>query len=234
MSRLLLVTPISVGSLDGPAMEAARTAVRPPTEVVAMSLDRGPGSIEDFYDEALAVPPMLDLLAREAPNFDAVVVNCFADPGVQAARDLLSIPVVGAGEASMSLAYLVAPAYGVVSVGKGSGARIRERARRFRLDGRLVWASGIDAHVLELGSDEGATARAVIQEAREALALGAEAIILGCTGLLPVARAVSVALPVPVIEPTTAALKMAESLADLGLHHVRGGIYQVPDLDKYR
>ncbi len=48
-----------------------------------------------------------------------------------------------------------------------------------------------------------------------------DVIILGCTGLSKVAELVAAKLPVPLVDPQVAALRMAESLVLSGLKHSR-------------
>lgn len=43
----------------------------------------------------------------ESEGYDAVVLYCFSDPAVDACREVVSIPVVGGGQASCLLAPLV-------------------------------------------------------------------------------------------------------------------------------
>lgn len=87
-------------------------------------------------------------------------------------------------------------------------------------------APGVDLGVLDLHADDAATAAAIEHLAHPCIERGAEAIVLGCTGMWRVARILGERLPVPVIEPLAAALKLAEALAGLGLRNSRRGMYQ--------
>src|SRR5215467_14451981 len=75
------------------------------TEVAAYPTSTGPAAIENASDAAVVVPELLRLgpLAEER-GFDAIVIGCFSDPGLDPLRELLRIPVVGPGAASFHVA----------------------------------------------------------------------------------------------------------------------------------
>jgi allantoin racemase len=53
-------------------------------------------------DEVLAAPGVVDAAIKaEADGAEAVVIDCMLDPGLDAAREAVSIPVIGCGEAAM-------------------------------------------------------------------------------------------------------------------------------------
>ena len=87
---------------------SARAVAAPGTRVDAVQPTMGPASIESHYDEALAVPGLLEQIALgEAEGVDAYVVACFGDPGLDAARELARGPVIGIAEAAMHAAALL-------------------------------------------------------------------------------------------------------------------------------
>src|SRR5436305_14418620 len=73
----------------------AQAAARPGTEIVTTQPERGPLTIESYYDEYLAIPGILEEIIRDEAQFDAFIVACWGDPGVDAARELTTKPVIG-------------------------------------------------------------------------------------------------------------------------------------------
>src|SRR6056297_974379 len=66
------------------------------TQVEIQDVPDGPASIESAYDELMAVPATLrGIVEAERDGFDAVIIGCFGDPGLEAARELVNIPVIG-------------------------------------------------------------------------------------------------------------------------------------------
>src|SRR5215217_7391921 len=84
--------------------QAILRAASPETRVVIRLPANGPSVIASTYEDARAAPAVLDaVLSAEADGADGVVVNCTADTGVEAAREAVRIPVVGATQAALHL-----------------------------------------------------------------------------------------------------------------------------------
>ena len=100
-----VVNPNTTGSMTALVAEGARAAAGPGTTVRAVTSRSGPASIESHYDEALAVPGLLEaVLEGSASGADAHVVACFGDPGLDACREVAAGPVLGIAEAAMHAA----------------------------------------------------------------------------------------------------------------------------------
>ena len=97
--RILVVNPNTTASMTEKIGAAARRVASAGTEIVAVNSAKGPASIEGFYDEAMSLAGMLSVI-RETKDFDAVVIACFDDTGLDAARCLTDKPVIGIGEAA--------------------------------------------------------------------------------------------------------------------------------------
>lgn len=232
MRRILVINPITTGAFTGIVKEYLEDIKAPHVQVEEASVQRGPSSIETFYDEAFALPGILKIVEAWRLRCEAIVINCFADPAVHAARELADVPVLGPGEASMSLALTLGHKFGVVSIFDNSGPWIELQARALGIENRLAGAVGVDIPVLELEDDPGKTARYLTEAAKDLIEKGAEVIVLGCTGMAPLTAMIKRELEVPVIEPLSAAFKMAELLIELGLRHARGGLYMPPSGEK--
>jgi Asp/Glu/hydantoin racemase len=103
--RVLLVGPTSAPwESIAQVIEAdlARLA-RPGVELTYRCTGAGPSEIRTTHDARAAAPFVVQAVADAARDgFDAVIVDCTADPGVAEARATVDIPVVGAGEALRS------------------------------------------------------------------------------------------------------------------------------------
>jgi len=104
-SRILFVGPTSEPwSSIATEVEAdlARLA-RPGVHLTYRCTGDGPAEIRNAHDARAAAPFVVTTITGAAgEGFDAVIVDCTADPGVAEARELVAIPVVGAGEALRS------------------------------------------------------------------------------------------------------------------------------------
>lgn len=181
-----------------------------------INLKKGPESIETFADEAEAGHRILNLIEEYKVGYDAVIINCFADPVVEAAAEISSVPVIGPARASMFLALNLGWKFAVISIYKKSGPWGEIQGRQYGIIDRMVYSTGIEIPVLELEKDPDKTKAEIIKEAEFAVReKGAEVIVLGCTGMSSIARAVQKKLNVPVIEPLAASVKVAEMILQL-------------------
>ncbi len=233
MKRILVINPITEDAFNAMTEEYLENFISDEIELEVISIDRGPSSIETFYDESFALPEVLKRVRENKDKFDAIVINCFADPAVHAAREISDIPVVGPAEASMLLALTLGRKFGVISTFRNSGPWIELQVNELGIEDRLAEAAGIEIPVLELGKDLDKTAQHLIEAAQKIIEeKGAEVIVLGCTGMARTAEIIRKKLNIPVVEPLAAAFKMAELLIDLNLVHSKNGLYMKPDTGK--
>ncbi len=218
MPRLRVITPIiSRGFRDeGPLHDCV-----PAGSVLTQAfLEKGPASVESAVDEVLAGPGVVDaaLLAQDE-GMDAVVIDCMLDPALDAAREAVSVPVIGCGEAGMRAA-AAAGAFSVVTVLQRQERDFRALAARYGLSEGLASVRGIGVSVLDLERDREGSIAATIRESRRALEDDrARAIVFGCTGMLGFDRAVAEALGWAgerVIDPLPHAVRVAHAAASTG------------------
>jgi allantoin racemase len=198
-------------------------AAFPGTEVEIVDNPQGPASIESAYEEYLSVPGTLEALQKlESRGVDGAIVGCFGDPGVDAARELLRMPVVGPGEAAMLLAASLGHRFAVVTVLDSIVQPLRRLAWSTGVLDKLASVRSVGIPVLELYQDLDRTMARMLAVGREAVAAdGADSIVLGCMTMAFAERhrALEEALGVPVVSPAHAALKFLEALVGAGLRH---------------
>ena len=183
----------------------------------------GPAAIQGPEDGEAALPGLLAEIDR-ADGFDALVIACFDDTGLYAARRRIAVPVIGIGEAAFHTAMLVAGTFSVVTTLAVSIPIIDENIMRYGLAARCGRVRASNVPVLEL-ERPGSTARETISDeiANALLHDGADAIVLGCAGMADLAADLSERHNVPVIDGVAAAVKLAEGLVTLGLSTSQAG-----------
>ena len=194
--KICLIVPIITKTFidEEHTQERFGNYVRPDTEVEVVYLDYGPASIESKYDEVLASPFVVKKAEwAEENGYDAVVVSCMNDPGVEAAKEVLKIPVVGPREAAWNIANI--------------------------LGTTVSWISAKGITVLELSQNLEKTYRALLEDGRRAMEEGANVLILRCTGMTGTAKRLTEELGTPVLEGEGLALALAQLFVDVGLAH---------------
>ena len=233
--RILVVNPNTTASMTDKIRETAVGVAAPGTEILALNPADGPISIEGHYDEVYCLPGLMDEARKGvADGADAVVIACFDDPGLEACRELVDVPVIGICEAAMAAASMVGHGFSVVTTLPRAIPIIEALALKYGYERhcRRVRAAAIP--VLALEEDGKAAAEKVRAEVLAAIEEdGAEAVLLGCAGMTDLASALTEETGVPVIDGIAAAVKFAEALVGLGLKTCKRGAYAPPRAKTY-
>ncbi|MGK0171324.1 MAG: allantoin racemase [Gammaproteobacteria bacterium] len=227
--KLLLINPNTTVSMTKKMALAARSVANSRTEVIAQTAAYGPESIEGYYDEVFSVPPLLEKIRGADPDIGGVVIGCFDDTGVDAARSITSVPVIGICQAAIQAASIVAGSFSIVTTLERSVPALEDLVRRYGYAHACRGVRASDIPVLEL-EDPASNA---LERLREELARAvredrAEAIVLGCAGMVDLAHRLSEEFGRPVVEGVTAAVKIIEGLHALGLRTSKAGGYASP------
>lgn len=151
----------------------------PALKVTSRCIPGHPDGVHDERTEESAAPLVVDLaLGFEREGYDAVVVSCAGDPGVEQARRKLRLPVIGAGRATAALALGLGGRVGVLGIMDEAPAAMRSILGD-TLTG-CIRPAGVRT-TLDLLTDEGRNS--INEAALELRRKGAEVIALGCTGL---------------------------------------------------
>ena len=198
-------------------------------DVVAVNPSMGPASIESHFDEALAVPGILECIAEgERAGADGYVIACFGDPGLSAAREVATGPVVGIAEAAMHVATLVGRTFGIVTTLSRTEGTASELVRSYGMSEACVSITSCDIPVLDLDDPRSGARQKVADLCSVAVAGGADSVVLGCAGMADLCRDLAREIGVPVIDGVTAAVTLLESLLDLGLTTSRRDEFAMP------
>lgn len=228
--KLLLINPNTSEGMTGSIARAARAVAAPGTDIVAVQPSFGPASIECHYDEVIAAAGVAEQLhqAQQQPP-DAVVIACFGDPGLDAARETTDAPVLGIAEAAFHAASMLSTSFSVVTTLTRTCVMAERLLQCYGLEHQCRGVHGTDIPVLDLDCCSATTLQQLEDAARQALAHDRSgAIVLGCAGMAPLCASLGQRLGVPVIDGVTVAVKFAEALVSLGLHTSRLGDYAPP------
>lgn len=197
--------PAVTAGLDE-AVQPFRTAGTPPIECI--TLPDGPFGIESQADSDAVVPPLLAMI-RSRADAAAIVIACYSDPGIDAAREISPVPVFGMQESGFLTAMARGDRIGVIAISQASILRHRRYLRRMGVLDRMVAERPLNMSVADTASGSGTFAR--LQAVSEVLLRedAADVIVLGCAGLSAHRARLETAIGRPVIDPTQAAVAMA-------------------------
>ena len=227
--RICFINPNATASMTGKIAAAARSAAAAGTEIVAVTNEDGPPSIQGEADGEAATPGLLARIARHRTEVDAFVVACFDDTALAAARLLAGKPVTGIGEAAFLAAAEGGRRFSVVTTLSVSVPIIRQNIAAYGLASACIRVRASEVPVLALEEPGGAAVRKVSAEIERAKAEDrAEAIVLGCAGMADLAASLSQKHGLPVLDGVACAVKLMEGLVGLGLKTSKLGGYAAP------
>jgi len=235
--RILYINPVRD---DDPQEMAILTGVvDAQTQLEYRSLGTGPEHLQyKTYRAAILMQLVSMIKQAENEGFDAVIVGCFLDPGLEEGREITEDTlVVGPGEASTHIAVTLGNKFSVLVTHKNAIPEMEAHLKNRGLWDKLATFKSVEIGVLELQQDRQATLRRFREAAKEAIEKdGAEVIILGCTGAHGFFERLQQDLGVPVIDPGIAAVKYAEFLVEIknrfGCKHSKVGGYETPPRDE--
>jgi len=228
--KICVINPNTTAGMTEKIGREARSAASPGTEILAVNPDMGPVSIESHYDDAVAVLGVLDEIRKgEVAQCDGYVIACFGDPGLIAAREAATGPVVGIAEAAMHAASFIATGFSVVTTMKRTCVIAEHLAEVYGMSRFCRSVRGTDIPVLDLEHDNPAAYAMILAECRDTIAVDrAGAIVLGCAGMSDLTAALRRDLGVPVIDGVSMAVRLVESLLALGLRTSKQGDLALP------
>ena len=223
--KILILRPIISKREDALEEAIFRPFLSPGTEIEARRLQHGSASIECEYDVAVNTPDIIRLAVEaEQEGFDGAIINCFADPALDAVREAVHYPVVGAGSAAISMALNVGRRIAILTIVPNILPLFKKLYADQINAGRICAVKSIDVPVLSIYGDD-LIYEKLYERAVEAVTQdGADTIVFGCTGLGGMAdkvqkRLAENGMPVPVVDPTGASVSMLESLIRNHLTH---------------
>lgn len=216
--RLKVIIPNSSQEFLLSQVKERKKAVPEGVKVDVCCLKHGPVSLESSLDAIRVAPEVLEEIRRaESEGYDAVTIDCAADPVYRCAMEVSNIPVVSAGHASYQYAIGLCRRFSIVTVLQSTANLITDNVSKYGLSHKVASVRAAGVPVLDL-QDHTKTMDAIIAESIKAIELDqAEAIVLGCTGMSSLTGSLQARLGVPVVDPAVSALHMAISLVRMNL-----------------
>lgn len=219
--RIDFINPFGTDLYDSIIKETLQPFAADGTDLRVSHLEGCPENIDYYYYKHLMENVVYErVLQAEAEGFDAVVVGCCYDPGVLVARELVDLPVVGPLEAAVHLAPYYGHTFSVVTDHHKAVPFIRDMIRLYGVEPNCRSVGCIDWWVTEMVKNPEKVAADAVAASQRALERdGSEVVILACTIIgacleREILRSGSYR-DVPILNPNIAALKAAETLADL-------------------
>lgn len=195
--RVISIEDYEKLSLHGRIIERAF----PQVKTVNKCIKNQPQGIYDEATEREAIPKILSLAEEmvKVDGVDGILISCAGDPGLEEVRRRVSVPVVGAGSATASIALTISDRVGVLGI-TDEAPKPYLRILGSHMVG-YAKPYGVKT-TLDISKD----LNAVISAAEYLKNLGAGVIALACTGYstLGLAPMIQEQVGVPVVDPLLA------------------------------
>jgi allantoin racemase len=189
-------------------------------QVLVVNPDWGPEELAGEWETQLSATAVLDKVATldiDQLGIDGIVMAGFAEPGVEALREVVPVPVVDITESGPMAAMLTGRRYGIITSSHAAIPIVDDRLVALGLHPRCNTVVAAGLGVPEMMADRRATAERVISVGQELLHRHhCASIVLGCGGFTGLAAEISGQLGVPVIEPVRAAVELVRGLTGIG------------------
>jgi len=212
--RVLIINPNSSVEMTKTIDRTAKKYACPITNVTTVNPVDGPEFIANAAHAALQIPKVIKLVEHNKESYDAFIIACGTDPGLDACRQITQ-NVIGMGEAAIMTACTVAKKFSFLTVTKGGVQFVSEQLKNAGIDQSRC----VSARVVGSGADDEIVKKrhqmldAYIQVGQKCVDEdGAGALILICAGMSDLKEYLEEHLKVPVISGVISAVKIIEQL----------------------
>ena len=123
-------------------------------DVFVEAVSSGPFTLEHRYCQSLVVPDLAQRAYSLRDSIDAVVMGGGLDPAVREARELVEIPVVGAGEAGLHIAAMLGGKFSVLTGRRSLVPKVEALVRGHGLQSRLASIQATSLTVQDPSADD--------------------------------------------------------------------------------
>lgn len=226
--KILIVNPNTTQAVTDRIAGVARAAASAGTTIECVTATFGATVITSRAEDALAGHAALDAAAKHFDGHDAVILGASWDTALAGLRELLPVPVTGFTESAMTIATLVGDRFGLVTVDDRAAESHRRIIESTGLAGRFTGTANVAMEYVSILSDPDTAVAQATEAALRLVAQRAEAIIPTGAVFAGLHTRIQANVPVPVLDPTTCAVQLAEALARMKIPKATAGSRSKP------
>jgi len=228
--KILVINPNTNSKNTKVIADAIKPYETPELQVDVVNPEKGPVGLESYYHNYLAAVEVHKMIVdAEKKGYDGVVIACYGDPGIEAAKELVDIPVVGITEASYALARILATKFLVVVSADTAVPRQIRYIKKLGIPDYQYAVKPIGLTVLGVMADRVSAKDLIAKNCEQSLKeTGSELIVMGCSGFSGLRSALEKQLGVPIIDPVVAGVHVCATLVNMGLSQSKLSTYKTP------
>ncbi len=232
MKEIIIVLPFVSSSIF---IQWTRDAYADVDGVDIVGIDEGNDPLIIYSDIEMNLPGILNrLVEAEREGYRAAIIGCFGDPGLVAARQLVSIPVSGPGESSLAVASTLGDRIVIFEPCKDFTYATEKMVHSYGYRDKVVGIHSINIPLEACASVGGEGEQEMVDISRKVVSdmcdmvmdLSAHVIIMGCIGMSGFVGSVNDMLKekdisCPIIEPGIVSIQYLKMLLSLELNQSR-------------
>lgn len=217
--RIHVIMPVISDKMNDTIMGHLRSVATSETDLTISTVTSGPLSIESMFDEEYCARAILEeAIYQQDQGVDGIIIYCFGNPAIEAAKEALDIPVLGIGEASQTIGIPLSDQYGIVSTVQNSVPRNKRKAKALGLGDKLGAVIPLNLPVVELTNHNQELIDKICHIIKPYIDKGIiDLLHLGCGYLIGLSNKLSEQLGIPVVDPGLASVKLMETYIKLNL-----------------
>jgi allantoin racemase len=225
MGNIIVVLPFIESS---PLIEWGREVYRDVKEVDIVGIADGKDPLFTFSDVEYNIPGILDrVVLAEQEGYQAAIIGCFGDPGLVAARQMVSIPVIGPGESALAVASTLGDRIVIFAPGKDLVYAVERTIHEYGYNDKVVDVRCLTMPSEAIGTETEEEKREMAEMCFQAIIENhAHCLVLGCIGFMGFVEAIKSffeekGISCPIVEPGIIAMEHAKMMLRVGLNQSR-------------
>ena len=201
----------------------------PDTELIFAGLTYGFSSVETELAGMMNGSQVVMEALNSQTDCDGIYVNCFDDPGVDALREMGTVPVMGPYLASMSTSLMLGDRIGILTTDQAGILNEERKARRLGISDRIVSIRAMDFEVEKIRTEREKLLQRLLDLCIKMVEEDRVSVIcLGCTATYPIHQQLvqmlhARGIRVNVIEPISNGCIALESMVRQGCNNFTPG-----------
>ena len=197
----------------------------PGTEIDFITFDEGPSTIESRYEETISIPLLAKKTVQlESEGYDAVIIGCAEDPGLEVLRELTTrMVVIGPGRTSLLIAASLGSRFSAISTNTFNIQKWYELAYKAGVSDKLCSVRPLGLTVADFcqNNRQKIISKLIPIIEREKSDNYVDVIVLGCLslGYLDITEDIASATGICIINTPHTVVKYTEALVSCGLTH---------------
>jgi allantoin racemase len=222
--KYIIPFPFDEEGIANRAAQIQRDVLGPDTEVECVPVRNSATLVDCYYEDLVFDMYITEAgLRAEEEGYDAVVMDTVSDSGMYALRSRLQIPVIGPGLVSYLVGILLGHRFSIITMWDKWTHLYEKNLALYHLEQKCASIRAVnippDVEALFTGKEEEMFAKLTAEAQKAIDEDGAGVILLGSTTMHQAGDYMSEHLPAPVVNPGPVAIKLTESIVQLGLTH---------------